>query len=306
MPDERLTTLLRSMGRKDWITPVLEEYFGKRSPETWWGPNPQMHPSASVGDCPRDIQLALLGHKTAVDGRLSRIFDVGKAMHDRWQQYFEECGLLVLKEEPIETDNSTLAIKGRLDCVLKAPQAIHDELHVIELKSMSSGQFRRLPEPKSPKENLYAVARLHARYIGQWLSYSRAYDIMERAKGKTGVQNGAIIFENKDNQDYKIFLLTYDEELWQKLTANARLAQQAFLEKKLIDAPYLRMSKVCQRCGRRDLCYRLQDGDKEEWANIYRRLGAGVKRFRQNTSRDSSTVKDASQSSAERADTSNS
>ena len=288
MPDERLTTLLRSMGRKDWITPAMEEYFAARIPETWWGPNPQMHPSGAVGDCARDIQLALLGHKTAVDGRLSRIFNVGSAMHARWETYFKEAGLLELSEEPIETFNDTLAIRGRLDCVLKAPQAIQDELHIIELKSMNSGQFRRLPEPKTPKENLYAVARLHARYVGQWLCYIRAFDKMQRAKGKPGVQNGAIIFENKDNQAYKVFLLTYDEELWLKLTVNARIAQQAFLEKRLIEEPYLRMSGVCQKCGRRDLCYRLQDGDKKEWANIYRRLGGGLKRFKQAASKEES------------------
>ena len=281
MPDERLTTLLRSMGRKDWITPAMEEYFEARIPETWWGPNPQIHPSAAVGDCARDIQLALLGHKTPVDGRLSRIFDVGRAMHERWQKYFEERGLLVLSEEPVETFNDLLAIKGRLDCLLKAPQAIKDELHLIELKSMNSGRFRRLPEPKTPKENLYALTRLHKGYIGQWLCYVRSFDTMQRAKGEQGVQNGAIIFENKDNQAYKVFLLTYDEELWLKLTVNARAAQQAFLEKRLVDAPYLRMSGVCQKCGRRELCYRLQDGDKKERANIYRRLGAGLKRFKQ-------------------------
>ena len=237
MPDERLTTLLRSMGRQDWLTPAMEEFFIARIPETWWSPNPLVHPSGAVGECDRDLELALLGHKTAVDARLSRIFDVGKAMHVRWQAYFRERGLMVLEEEPIESRNDILAIKGRLDCVLKAPQAIKEELHLIELKSMNSGRFRRLPEPKSPKENLYAVARQHGRYIGQWLCYVRAFDEQQRAKGKPGMQNGAIIFENKDDQNYKTFLLTYDEELWLKLTVNARIAQQAFLEGKLVSRP---------------------------------------------------------------------
>jgi len=296
MPDERLTSMLRSMGRKDWLTPAMDVYFEERIPETWWGPNPMIHPSGAVGDCARDIQLALLGHKTAVDGRLSRIFDVGKAMHTRWQTYFRECGLLVVEEEPIESYNSILAIKGRLDCALKAPQAIKDELHVIELKSMNSGQYRRLPEPKTPKENLYAVARLHGRYVGQWLCYVRAYDEQQRARGEQSVQNGAIIFENKDTQHYKTFLVTYDEELWLKLTTNARAAQQAFLENRLVDEPYLRMSGVCQKCGRRDLCYALQDGDGETWRMVKSRLAAGLKRYRQSGSQASSTAKDASTS----------
>lgn len=304
--DPRLTTLLRSLSRKDWLTPEMEEYFEGRIPEQWWGPNPKVHPSGAVGDCSRDIQLSLLGHKTPVPGRLSRIFDVGKAMHMRWQQYFEERGLMVLKEEPIETDNGKLAIKGKLDIVIKAPQSVRDELFVVELKSMTSGQYRRLPQPKEPSENLHALARLHPRYIGQWLTYSRAFDIMRRQEGKSGVDSGILLFENKDNQEYQVYFLVYDEELWDRLTANAQIAQRAFLENRLVDPPYMRFSAPCQRCGRRELCYKLQEGDGEAWRQVKARLAAGLKRYRGRGSRASSTGKGASPSSEEQADTSDS
>lgn len=282
MPEDkkRLAHLLRSISRKDWLTPEMEEYFEGRLPEQWWGPDPKMHPSGAVGDCARDIELSLLGHKPAIGGRLSRIFDVGKAMHERWRQYFDERGILVASEVPIETENGELMIKGKLDNIVRSPVDIQPELYVVELKSMASGRFRKLPEPKDAKDNLYALARLHTGYIGQWLCYVKAYDEQQRAKGERRVENGALIFENKDNQDYVVYLLTYDHNLWLRLTENARIAQQAFLEKQLVEPPYMRFNALCQKCGRKELCYALQDGDGEAWRNVMARLAAGLKKHK--------------------------
>jgi len=282
MPEQkkRLATLLRSISRKDWLTPEMEEYFEGRLPEQWWGPNPKMHPSGAVGDCPRDLELSLLGLKPAVPGRLSRIFDVGHAMHDRWRRYFDERGLLVLHDHPIETENGELAIKGKLDIVLKSPIDIQPELYVVELKSMASGPYRKLPEPKDAKDNMSALARLRPGYIGQWLCYVRAFDEEQQAKGERRVENGVLLFENKDTQDYVVYLLTYDHDVWYRLTENARIAQRAFLENQLTEAPFMQFSAMCQKCGRREFCHALQEGDGESWRIVKSRLAAGLKRHK--------------------------
>jgi len=274
-----LADLMRSISRKDWLTPELEAYFAGRIGEQWWAPSPKMHPSGAVGDCPRDIELSLLGHKTPVEGRLSRIFDVGHAMHDRWARYFEEMKCLVASEVPIETVDGELMIKGKLDNVIKAPLDTQPELYVVELKSMADGPYRKLPEPQDAKDNLYALARLHPKYVGQWLCYVKAFDEAQQAKGERRVENGLIIFENKNTQDYKVFLLTYDHELWLRLTENARTAQQAFLTNHLVDPPYMRFSAPCQKCARKELCYKLQDGDGKSWQTVIARLAAGLKRY---------------------------
>jgi len=258
-----LIGLMRSLAADDWITPLMDEYFVKRSVEDWWSPSCFLHPSGAVDPCQRSIQLGLLGHKSPVEARLGRIFDTGKSMHVRWTAYFAEQGMLRAWDIKL-TLRDPLMVSGTADLILRRPVATRNELLLGDLKSISSGGFKRLPPPRDPRTNLYALAKQHAKYIGQLLTYLRACPIK---------MDGFLLFEDKDTQEYKVYLIAYEEAVWRTLLSNAEVAQGACIEKRLIAPPFLKGHPHCRTCWHRDPCFRLQDGDAALAQDIKRRLG---------------------------------
>jgi len=262
MAEGGLLGLMRSLAASDWLTPVMDEFFSKRQPEDWWAPSCHLHPSGAVDPCQRSIQFGLLGHKSAVEARLGRIFDNGKSMHIRWTAYFAEQGMLRAWDIKL-TMRDPLMVGGTADLIVRRPTDLKNELLLGDLKSISSGGFKRLPPPGDGRSNLYSLAKLHPKYVGQLLTYLRACPIK---------MDGFLLFEDKDTQEYKTYLITYDEAMWRKLLANAEVAQVACVEGRLIEAPFLRSHPTCRACWHRELCFRLQGGDAAAAQEITRRL----------------------------------
>lgn len=256
-----LIGLMRSLTLDDWITPSMDEFFGRHQQEYWASASCYLHPSGIVDPCQRSVELGLLGHHSAVDARLGRIFDNGKSMHERWTLYFAEAGTLAAWDIKLTSNDPLTA--GTADLIVRRPTDLRNEVLLGDLKSIGTQGFKALPTPGDTRANLVNLAKHHPRYVGQLLTYLRACPIR---------MDGFLLFEDKNTQDYKVYLITYDETMWQTLTANAVAAQAACCAGRLIPPPFLRGHANCRACWHQGPCFALQDGNADLAKEIDRRL----------------------------------
>jgi len=125
-----------------------------------------------------------------------RVFDNGHDVHKRIQNYLRELGILREVECPVE--NREYEIKGHADGVLE----IDGKKGVLEIKSINSRGFYGLLEPDE-------------RHLIQANVYMFCL----------GIPRGVILYENKDNQDLREFLVTQDPKVIQPVLEKIKLVQ---------------------------------------------------------------------------------
>lgn len=260
MPDLLTARYLRQLGNEDWISPVIDRSAASKEPERWVRPILDIHPSASA-TCARSVELWMLGYRTAVKSQSRHRMDNGNKTHDRWNDYFEEAGLLhasnvrLVQREPFPWS-------GECDVILKNPAT--GTLHVGELKSMNSHRFRNIPDQlENRTEMAYRLAQVEKHYVEQLTQY------LVKIPSVYNVSTvGFFLFENTDNQDYKVLFVEPDERMRSEAFRVPREAQDAAMAGFLLPAPYKKRSPVCSKCWRAAMCYTLQDGDEEAWSQV--------------------------------------
>jgi hypothetical protein len=144
------------------------------------------HPS-SLAHCPRKLYEAYLTPthiKIGQDPRLQRVWDNGHNVHDRIQNYLYKTGLLV--EDEVLICDTEFEICGHTDGLLN----INGNFGVLELKSINRAGFVSLLVP-SPD------------YILQMNVYMHCLDL----------DWGILLYESKDDQSFKEYLVTRDQEI---------------------------------------------------------------------------------------------
>lgn len=119
-------------------------------------------PSA-IGTCLRARYYSRTGapcDTCAVDARTRRIFDNGTHVHLRLQDYLKAQGMLLMDEVPVISDEYT--IQGHTDGILDLS---HDELGVLEIKSINSRNFTELKTAK-PEHKMQGLVYLYC--LEQW------------------------------------------------------------------------------------------------------------------------------------------
>lgn len=137
--------------------------------------------ASSAGSCHRRRVLAWLGvpESRGPSSRLVSIFHNGTYMHLRWQLAGLSAGWLAAPE--VFAGNAHLNLKGTLDGVLDTGEG-------LELKSINSYGFSYLMSAGKPKAaHVYQIT---------------AYFLM------TEIERFSVIYENKDTQDYREFVVT--------------------------------------------------------------------------------------------------
>ena len=122
-----------------------------------------------------------------VGGKLQRIFDHGHATEERFTQYFREMN--ILKDRELHAASLDPPIKGRVDFLLERN---NKEMFIVELKTINDRGFVNLID--SPK---YA-------HLVQLQIYLNVLDI----------DDGFVLYENKNDQDLKEFHIIKDKEFW--------------------------------------------------------------------------------------------
>ena len=163
------------------------------------------------------------------NGRGYRIFHNGTQVHDRWQGYFKEMGILVQKEVPVTLDDP-IPIRGHADAIIE-----WSGKKLIELKSINPDGFILRQIHKKPKDDHYS----------QIQQYMYGLDL----------DKGFIIYENKGTQDVLIFPVERDEDFLNKLIKKRKKIWELHKEGKRPARPYKRDSRYCTWCDLEQYCW---------------------------------------------------
>jgi len=130
------------------------------------------------------------------DARVKRILENGNYMHSRYMKIFAEMGILVAAE--LTAGNNDI-VHGRADCILTDKE----KLYVVDLKSCSQWTFNKLEKP----------------------IYSHFYQL-QFYMYFLNIEDGKLLYENKDNQNVKVFDMKLDKLLVEKELAKMRRVKE--------------------------------------------------------------------------------
>ena len=196
------------------------------------GPIKKEHfsPSATA-TCKRYYYLLFDGaeQKSKISSRLQRIFDNGHDVHARWRGYFEAMGILH-DSEVFFANYDIVPIRGSADGILNFGKRIP-----YELKSINKERYAFRQLHNKPDDNTYRQLQLYM--------WALAFEV------------SIVIYENKDNQEFLIFVVEYDEKFVAKELEKRRKIYQLYQEGKRPPRPYKRESRACSDCPLETYCW---------------------------------------------------
>ena len=187
----------RTKNQDRWFLNHLETHLGYTKQ---WDRSGVFYPSMLGNPCDRHLYFAYTGQlpEQKIEAKTVRIFDTGSSLEIRMKRYFERTGLFLAAEQSVRLD--TPPISGRYDFLLK-----HEEYGriILELKSINDSGFSALIE--APKSD-------HLIQLQIYLSLAI-------------IDNGIVLYENKNDQKLKAFKVIRDEKLWESILERCRRIQ---------------------------------------------------------------------------------
>ena len=157
-----------------------------------WTTKDVFYPSMLGNACDRYLYLAYNGQLAdqVIGAKTARIFDHGGSLEVRMKKYFERTGIFLASEQSVIVKNPT--ISGRYDFMLK-----HEEYGrvILELKSINDKGFKALIDTPKPE---------HLVQLQIYLNLA-------------GVENGVVLYENKNDQTLKAFKVLKNIEMWNSI-----------------------------------------------------------------------------------------
>jgi hypothetical protein len=158
------------------------------------------HPSA-LHKSPYELyQEYLHGFTPRFSSRTFRIMDNGHHVHERLQKYLTDIGVVVGLEVPVE--NEEFDIVGHCDGILE----VNGKRGVLEIKSINNKGFTSLASPR-------------AMHVWQLNIYMFCL----------GLEHGVLLYENKDNQELKEFIVNYDLNVVTPILDKIRYVQNCIM-----------------------------------------------------------------------------
>jgi CRISPR/Cas system-associated exonuclease Cas4 (RecB family) len=215
-----IKAIMETRNPKQWLEGAIDNYLETKPVEQRIGSH--FHPS-SAGKCPRSIQLTMAGVlRSEHEARILRIFDTGHDMHAKYGRYFDSMGILLSKEEDVLYERDGVVIKGNCDYVIKDDT---NRPHILELKSINSRGFNELWVKGEPVVN----------HKLQWNVYS----------GCLRIPLGEILYENKDDQNMKVFSVGFDEAQFEDTFSIFKMIHDYTQKDLLVPIPQKCNDKYC-------------------------------------------------------------
>lgn len=231
---------------------VLKEYAENKEDRPVSQSIGKFYPS-SVGKCNRAIVYQMLGYpQKKKDLKSYLILENGTYFHDRAEKFFKESGYLIASELPLK--DARLHISGRLDLVMKntmkeretqTPILLRDannavvydgfaeDVMIVELKSISSSGFERLGNKPKPEHE------------DQLMLY------MEM----TGIKDGKLFYENKNDQTMREFDVEYSKAKADKIINKILFCVDCYENNQLPTKEFDKHDFDCTYCDFRSLCW---------------------------------------------------
>lgn len=205
------------LNQDEWLLKSLDELLDKTSFSSKGG---KFYPSHLGNTCDRALYLAFNGLMPSqpIPALTRRIFDCGSSLEYRFKRYFDRLGVLIATEKSVQC--ASPPISGRMDFVIR-----HEEYHIIpiELKSINNKGFLKLI--KEPKPEHYLQLQIYM-VLGNF-------------------NNGVVLYENKDNQQLKAFVLERDDKCWNDLLERCyRIMAMTTAPKKCTGNKYCKCKEV--------------------------------------------------------------
>lgn len=195
MADNPLRSLA-GLRNGNWFISVLEGVQGsKRAGRTDKG---WFHPSSLSHQCDAFLAFQFLGapSQEEISPRLRRIFDLGSGRDEYLKRDTRRAGVsLIRTEADRKISIPDLRIHGELDEFVKNPMT--GETMVIDFKTMNDSEWSQLKAQKPS----------HTVQLQPYI-FAKAADM------------GGILYENKNNQEFKLFSAKFDYKLWNEGIVN--------------------------------------------------------------------------------------
>lgn len=178
-----------AINQDEWLISEIDSFLGHTSHRT----NKEVFYPSSLGNtCDRFLYLAYNGMLPSqeIEPTLQRIFDCGDYLGYRFEKYFEKMGVLISTESSVKCSSPN--ISGRIDFIIKHKDYAQA---VIELKSINSRGFKALLDRPKPEHFIQIQIYLNL----------------------TKIDHGIVLYENKNDQQIKAFVVKRDEAVWTKL-----------------------------------------------------------------------------------------
>lgn len=203
-----------------------------------------LHASAIIASenefCYREQVLSLFYQQAQGENipiGLKRIFAEGDAIHEKWQRLFIRGGLAQAED----LDRTRFLKKYDLSFSPDAIATIGKKEYVVEIKSVNTYQFKTMHSHPSGRKQLRFYMHL------------------------TGIADGFVLAEDKNTQDFKVFVEHYDYddvvEYVERLEAIKAYKAQLKQERKMVKG--ICESHTCKRalkCNMRNACFNIGEG----------------------------------------------
>lgn len=256
--------LISSIKTDNWVQEELDGFFAVGEPEGWIDPKTTISPSSSGGDCVREMGLALLGHRHQFAGDGLRRANNGTSAHIRWENYWRKIPSFMATEMRVEC--KCHGFRGTADVVLRHPATQRPSIG--DVKTINMRGYNSLKPPGTHAENFELIRERYSGYLLQLQIYMHC---LEQTLGET-VNNGFLLFENKNDQGYKIYFVDKDFDFVLERAKVTLTAAELIRQGVLPEQPFDFESTRCRGCAKRIVCGMLQAGDPELTTIIEGRL----------------------------------
>lgn len=269
MPDtpwhlKNYKNLITSKGR---IVPIVEkELIKERLSST--RDTKHLHPSEICKKdwCPRSSWYTIKGYdkvEKPLTFQTLNIFAEGHNIHNKWQTWLTDAGILEQSEVPIYNDDYLLM--GHADGIIKDSKG----KAVLEIKSIGAGTVRMedyelFSSASSPDDMWKKIRKPFMTHLRQVNLYMYCL----------GLEDAIFIYEWKATQDVKEFSVRYQPEIIEGILSSCRNVVSA------LDSgiPPMRPSwiedssnKTCKNCPYKEVCWKEDQDDKtflnSSWPN---------------------------------------
>lgn len=194
--------------------------------------------------CVRQQVLSLLYKQLQgeqIGAGLMRIFEAGNAIHEKWQRLFIRAGYGKAEDMDYSQFHDDFEVSFTPDAILKIPEfnafTKYDGKLICEIKSVNTFQFKKMTSHPSGRKQM------------QFYMYL------------TGIHKGFVLCEDKNTQEFKIFLENYDPEIVKPFVE--RCKEIKYRKQRALNGFMVKRCKGCNKytcktaesCAMKDACY---------------------------------------------------